>query len=163
MCVSGESTSLSCNNLSSENIGSGQHGDQGPPGPTGPQGEFGPQGPPGVTGATGAQGPQGDTGDIGPQGESGPAGQVSMDGKVYRVDGNVDTSGPIYSSSASCSPGDTILSGGFQVATLEGSFESFSNLRSSQVPPDTWQILFEPVQGSFIGAIAASALCFDNP
>src|SRR5688500_18007242 len=45
MCVSGESTSLSCNNLSSERIGTGQQGELGPPGPqgeTGPKGERGP-------------------------------------------------------------------------------------------------------------------------
>ena len=36
MCVSGESTSLSCNNLSAENIGSGQQGKPGLENPAGP-------------------------------------------------------------------------------------------------------------------------------
>jgi hypothetical protein len=47
MCVSGESTALSCNNLSSEIMGASLQGEQGPQGargPTGPQGEPGPQG-----------------------------------------------------------------------------------------------------------------------
>jgi hypothetical protein len=40
MCVSGDITSLSCNNLSSEDIGSANSGsgEQGPPGPPGPPG-----------------------------------------------------------------------------------------------------------------------------
>jgi hypothetical protein len=45
MCVSGESTSLSCNNLSSETLGTSVPGEQGPPGPEGPKGPPGPEGP----------------------------------------------------------------------------------------------------------------------
>ena len=41
MCVSGESTSLSCNNLASESIGTSIPGDQGPEGPQGPKGDTG--------------------------------------------------------------------------------------------------------------------------
>jgi hypothetical protein len=37
MCVSGESTSLSCNNLSSDSIGASVPGEQGATGPEGPQ------------------------------------------------------------------------------------------------------------------------------
>ena len=59
MCVSGESTSLSCNNLSNQRIGVGQQGEVGPPGPEGPQG------PPGATGERGPQGLQGEKGDTG--------------------------------------------------------------------------------------------------
>lgn len=78
MCVSGESTSLSCNNLSSERIGVGQQGEQGPPGPEGsqgPQGEPGPQGPPGATGERGPPGPKGEKGDTGATGPMGPQGE----------------------------------------------------------------------------------------
>lgn len=77
MCVSGESNSLSCNNLSSESIGASVPGEQGPEGPPGPQGEPGPTGPPGATGERGPVGPQGekgDTGAAGPMGNPGPAG-----------------------------------------------------------------------------------------
>ena len=69
MCVSGEITSLSCNNLSSESIGETiGRGEQGPMGPAGPSG---PQGEPGADGATGPPGP---TGPAGPQGEKGNTG-----------------------------------------------------------------------------------------
>jgi len=74
MCVSGESNSLSCNNLSSESIGASVPGEQGPEGPPGPQGE---RGPPGTTGERGPEGPQGDKGDTGatgPMGNPGPQG-----------------------------------------------------------------------------------------
>jgi hypothetical protein len=71
MCVSGESTSLSCNNLSSESIGASAPGEQGPEGPPGPQGEPGPAGPPGATGETGPAGPQGEKGDTGAAGPMG--------------------------------------------------------------------------------------------
>jgi hypothetical protein len=54
MCVSGESTSSSCNNISSESIGAFIPGEQGP------QGEPGPQGQPGATGERGSIGPQGE-------------------------------------------------------------------------------------------------------
>lgn len=93
MCVSGESTSLSCNNLSSEsnsgNVGQGEQGPQGPEGPPGPKGDTGPQGPAGETGATGATGPQGPQGEPGingtnglpgPQVEPGPQGPIGMTG-----------------------------------------------------------------------------------
>ena len=53
MCVSGERTSLSYNNLSSVSIGTSVPGEQGP---LGPQGERDPQGIPGKDGATGATG-----------------------------------------------------------------------------------------------------------
>ena len=76
MCVSGGSTSLSCNNLSSESIGASIPGEQGP---AGPQGETGPQGPPGATGATG---PQGIPGPIGPNGTQGPQGEQGIQGPI---------------------------------------------------------------------------------
>jgi hypothetical protein len=52
LVYAGESTSLSCNNLSSENmggiVGQGEQGPAGPEGPPGSQGEPGPQGPTGA-------------------------------------------------------------------------------------------------------------------
>lgn len=75
MCVSGDITSLSCNNLSSESIGI--PGEQGPPrpeGPPGPQGEAGPHGPKGERGDTGTTGPMGSEGPPGAQGLQGEPG-----------------------------------------------------------------------------------------
>jgi hypothetical protein len=89
MCVSGESTSLSCNNLSSESIGAssipGEQGPAGPAGPPGPQGEPGADGatgPPGETGPEGPQGEKGDTGATGPMGSEGPVGPVGAVGPI---------------------------------------------------------------------------------
>jgi hypothetical protein len=92
MCVSGESTSLSCNNLSSESIGTfsgaGEQGPAGPEGPPGPQGEpgadgaIGPVGPPGETGPQGVKGDTGAAGPMGPEGPEGPAGAVGPEGPV---------------------------------------------------------------------------------
>jgi hypothetical protein len=85
ICVSGESTSLSCNNLSNQRIGIGQQGEVGPPGPEGPQGppgetgERGPEGPQGPPGETGERGPEG------PQGEKGDTVQVRWDLQDHRV------------------------------------------------------------------------------
>lgn len=82
MCVSGESTSLSCNNLSSERIGASVPGEQGSEGPAGPQGEPGPRGPPGATGERGPEGLQGEKGDTGATGPIGPAGAQGPQGAV---------------------------------------------------------------------------------
>lgn len=82
MCISGDSTSLSCNNLSSESIGASVPGEQGPEGPPGPQGEAGPAGPPGATGETGPAGSQGEKGDTGATGPMGNQGQVGPPGGV---------------------------------------------------------------------------------
>jgi hypothetical protein len=105
MCVSGETTALSCNNLSSESIGasvSGQQGPVGPEGPPGPQGipgadgatdptgETGPEGPQGEKGDTGAGGPMGLTGAVGPIGAVGPQGPEGPQGET----GANGTSGP---------------------------------------------------------------------
>lgn len=105
MCVSGESTSLSCNNLSSELTGvgiPGTQGEQGEQGPQGPIGPIGPEGPQGETGATGATGPQGETGETGPQGppgvngtdgEQGPQGEQGIQGATGPM-GNTGPQGP---------------------------------------------------------------------
>lgn len=82
MCVSGESTSLSCNNLSSESIGASVPGEEGPQGPPGPQGEPGPEGPPGPTGETGPAGPQGEKGDTGATGPMGLPGETGAQGPI---------------------------------------------------------------------------------
>ena len=105
MCVSGESTSLSCNNLSSELAGvgvPGPQGEQGPPGEQGPRGSTGPQG------VEGPRGPQGVPGGQGPQGPPGPTGPAFVP-RVYTVEGDTGTD----SSTAICDDGDIVLGGGF--------------------------------------------------
>jgi hypothetical protein len=82
MCVSGEITSLSCNNLSSETIGASVPGEQGPQGPPGATGETGPAGPQGEKGDTGATGPMGPEGEEGPQGSIGPIGPIGPQGET---------------------------------------------------------------------------------
>jgi hypothetical protein len=91
MCVSGESISLSCNNLSGQSIGVGHQGEQGPSGPKGPPGP---------------QGPLGAIGPIGPQGTAGPQ---SVFRKTYDVENITDLTHP-YELSVSCNLGDTALS-----------------------------------------------------
>ncbi len=116
MCVSGDSTALSCNNLSSESIGASIPGEEGPPGTpgepgprgmtgaigaTGPEGPQGPKGDTGATGPMGNPGPQGPQGAVGPIGPEGPQGQTgstgaegpsgppSVVGKIYLSEGNL--------------------------------------------------------------------------
>lgn len=85
LCVSGERTSLSCNNLSGQNMGNGQQGEQGPAGPPGQQGDPGPEGPPGATGERGPTGPQGEKGEIGATGPQGPAGEQGPQGTIGSI------------------------------------------------------------------------------
>jgi hypothetical protein len=207
MCVSGESTSLSCNNLSSESIGATVPGEQGPAGPqgeqgpqglpgkdgargpAGPQGEpgkdgatgpmgpegaqgpqgaigpMGPQGPKGDTGATGAvgsQGPKGDTGATGATGVQGSAGPQSIAGKIYSVDGTAAQGGIVQTSRASCSEGDSIVSGSYRINTpsAEGAIEGIHSVRLSE---STWSVdaSINPPDG--IIRVQAVALCVDNP
>lgn len=144
MCVSGDSTSLSCNNLSSESIGASSKGEQGPIGPlgpAGPQGEPGPQGLPGKDGA---------------RGEPGPVGPQSIEGKAYIVTG--ETAGSGKTSTADCKEGDTVMSGGFELFTDRSSFE----LRLKSVPAsdlDGWEA---SATGSDATSVTSKALCFDN-
>jgi hypothetical protein len=101
MCVSGESTSLSCNNLSSEGNSASVPGEQGPPGPPGPQGEPGPQGPPGAMGERGPAGPQGEKGDTGATGPMGSQGETGLQGPI----GETGLQGPIGENGATGPPG----------------------------------------------------------
>ena len=99
LCVSGDSTSLSCNNLSSESIGGTVLGEEGPQGPPGPEGPPGPQGEPGVDGATGPVGPPGPPGPEGLQGEkgdTGAAGPMGLQGEpgLQGAPGEIGPQGP---------------------------------------------------------------------
>lgn len=113
MCVSGESTSLGCNNLSGQNIASGQQGEQGP------------------------AGPQGEKGDPGAQGSEGPTGPHSIEGKAYKVTGKAADDGEI--STAECEEGDTVISGGFRLFKDSSTYE----FRLNSVPTDDldgWEV-----------------------
>lgn len=121
MCVSGDSNSLSCNNLSSEVTGvgiPGPQGDQGPQGETGaqgPQGEQGIQGATGPMGPEGPQGPQGVPGGTGPQGPPGPQGPAGpgFNPSIYTV-GPISDAGEKqnFAATATCQTGDIATGGG---------------------------------------------------
>jgi len=114
MCVSGEITSSSCNNFSSEMSGTGIPGEQGPIGPMGPEGpkgDTGAHGPKGDKGETGPEGQQGEKGDIGATGPMGPPGISNL----YRVEGNTEASligVHSVTATANCDPGDAVIGGG---------------------------------------------------
>jgi hypothetical protein len=97
ICASGDSTSLSCNNLSSESIGDASFpGKQGPPGAEGPQGE---QGPAGTVDVYRVDGPT----VTNEQGDS----QVS--------------------STDSCSPGDSVTGGGVNTNLVNGNIRQLTS------------------------------------
>ncbi len=81
MCVSGDSNSLSCNNLSFEDEGSGRGGQR-------PEDHEGSAGPQEANGDTGPQGLKGDTDGMGPQGPEGDSGFVSLLAKSIMSLGN---------------------------------------------------------------------------
>jgi hypothetical protein len=94
MCVSGESTSSSCNNLSSESTGAHGQDEQGPAGPRGEKGDKGPEG---------------------------PAGVQSINGKAYKITGKAAGDGE--TSTAKCKEGDTVISGGFKLFKDSSTYE----------------------------------------
>ncbi|HYF99583.1 MAG TPA: hypothetical protein VD815_05790, partial [Candidatus Saccharimonadales bacterium] len=185
MCVSGDSTSLSCNNLSSETIGASIPGEQGPEGPAGPQGEPGPMGPPGATGPEGPQGEKGDTGATGPmgpegpQGPQGPAGDIgsqgppgetgstgppgpqSLDGKIYRVIGPFVSAanGDLAVSRANCNSGDSFVSGSILTRGLVSYMDSW---KESNVISEMFYLAAIGYQGESVG-VQPIVYCFDNP
>lgn len=137
MCVSGESTSLSCNNLSSESIGSG-------PGEQGPAGPVGPQGPPGQ---------------VGPQGERGPPGPDKIFETVTTTNSLViPSSAPndVYGVSAVC-PTDTEITGGGYSIIPSDNDSIFHIIRDSPVA-DTWTIHFHKSTTDG-GTVTAYAIC----
>ena len=98
----------------------GPQGPQGPPRPSG-TGLPGPQGEEGPRGFNGTQGPQGPAGVNGTQGPAGPN-QITTT-NIYKQFGPNVTSTPTFvpgfgtvfvaNSTATCVPGDVVLSGGF--------------------------------------------------
>jgi hypothetical protein len=169
MCISGDTTALSCNNLSSQDIGENSKatGPEGPPGAEGPQGEtgatgpMGPEGPQGETGATGPMGPPGAEGPQGETGATGPMGPQSVVGKIYQITGPTDTTGPTFQSTASCNAGDNVLGGGF-LANRDSN--NFDNIISRPGSLSSWIAEGQLANLAATGlTIVAYANCFDNP
>ena len=162
-------------------------GTQGPPGPAGPAGATGPQGPQGDTGAigeTGATGPQGIQGIPGPIGNNGTQGPQGIQGiqgntgppgpagvfqlnstNVYLVPGNEAPN--LQFSNATCSAGDVLLDGGYEILATTTNLitTSFDRPVSSVSPtgvPDRYAVLLSSNNGMAI-LYQAFAYCFDNP
>ena len=165
MCVSGESTSLSCNNLSSELTGvgipgpQGEQGIQGEEGPQGPKGEQGIQGATGPMGNTGPQGQQGvpgGTGPQGPQGDQGPPG-ASTPTSVYTVivTRGINDQGAA-SAVANCGD-DIVLGGGLNTRAAQ---EEIDEIGSWPLSDHSWQGAID-YDGDPDGFIDVYARCLD--
>ncbi len=114
----------------------GPQGLTGATGSVGPIGPQGPQGPIGLTGPAGAQGPAGPQGPQGPEGPQGPAGPAGTGGSFDPTKLHIVRCGG--QSSCSCSPGETLISGGAQ-CPLEGSAPFLlSSYPAPATKPTTW-------------------------
>jgi hypothetical protein len=143
----------------------GIDGDDGAPGPQGPQGPPGPTGPAGIDGddgAPGPQGPPGPTGPAGPMGVPGPTGPQGpagpnqiLAGSLYTVIGE-----PGAASIASCSGGDTAISGRF-IASNTGNTPSAPTI-SEPMPIFTGWRATITTQNTGTDTISAIAVCFNN-
>ena len=141
----------------------GPAGSPGPPGPSGPQGI---QGIPGPIGNIGTQGPQGIQGIQGNTGPPGPAGVFQLNSpNVYLVPGNEAPN--LQFSNATCSAGDVLLDGGYEITATTTNLitTSFDRPVSSVSPtgvPDKYAVLLSSHNGMAI-LYQAFAYCFDNP
>ncbi len=114
MCVSGDSTSLSCNNLSNQGID-----------PQGPQ---------------------------------------SVAGKIYEVIGPLTQSSLSATSDASCSLGDSAISGGFKTTVFGNDAQRGQmDIDSFMLDSDTWRVFLFDSANSGLIKVTAYAYCFDNP
>ena len=132
-----------------------QTGTQGPPGPAGPQG---PKGDTGATGATGPQGIQGIQGAIGPQGPN----QINSS-SVYSVRGNFSNTQDDGSANsvAMCDPGDTVLSGDYEIINPANADRIADFALETQ---DGWvTVAFGGLAVPNLVAVITDAQCFDNP
>ncbi len=112
---------------------------------TGTQGPPGPQGPPGATGTTGPQGPT----------------QINST-SIYTVQGNFSSTVVTGSASspAMCDPGDTVLSGSYNVAGPNRTTSIQDNALPNQ---DGWiTSALGPTTGIDAVNIITFAQCFDN-
>ncbi|HKU83339.1 MAG TPA: collagen-like protein [Candidatus Nitrosocosmicus sp.] len=159
MCVSGDSTSQSCNNLSSELAGVGIPGPKGETGAQGPKGEQGDKGASGPMGIPGPQGPQGPPGGTGPQGPEGPPGDLGLENfKVYRTEkSQAFLSNGDISLTASCNTGDILIGGGFSISG--GGDKEFAKFASIPDPSSQSHTLL--IQVDEAGGATSYALCLD--
>ncbi|WP_196777437.1 collagen-like protein [Candidatus Nitrosocosmicus hydrocola] len=143
----------------------GPQGEVGPQGPAGPMGLPGPKGDTGATGATGPQGPVGPAGAIGATGAQGPAGPQSIFGKTYIVNGNQISNQNPAISTATCSSGDSLLSGGYVTNPMLDSNDSVSSFYSYPDTTTSWRVVLSAGGAAPIGTfdVRAYALCFNNP
>ena len=144
-----------------------QTGTQGPPGPQGPPGATGASGPGGPQGLQGIQGIQGPIGPNGTQGDIGPPGlSVINDTNIYRNVTSVDfVAGSSNSTTATCDPGDTPLSGGHEVGDISGATHNFDLIKSRlSFDGEGWTVdaEYSGPAGDFI-VLSAEVNCFDNP
>jgi hypothetical protein len=130
----------------------GTPGPQGPAGPLGPPGPSGPQGIqgiPGPIGNNGTQGPQGIQGIQGNTGPPGPAGVFQLNStNVYLVPGNEASN--LQFSNATCSAGDVLLDGGYEITATTTNLitTSFDRPVSSVSPtgvPDRYAVLYQAI------------------
>ena len=133
----------------------GDSGAVGPQGPPGPQGQQGVQGPPGPQGGQGVQGPPGPSGPRGVQGPRGPQGEPGIFGyeRVASTTVYIPADGRM-SVTATCSPGKTVISGGYtQVGNAE--------IRSSDATTalDGWSVVFDNTAESILAEVHVSAIC----
>ena len=131
----------------------------GPPGPAGPQG---PAGTTGLDGEDGAQGPRGFNGTNGEQGPAGPNQINSTD--IYTVIGPLNTSSIAHRTAisvAECLPGDSVLSGSYNM-TNNGNFVQAFVSDQSLVTQDGWQTIVRAYPNSVI-SFNTFAQCFNNP
>jgi hypothetical protein len=151
----------------------GPAGPQGPPGINGTNGINGVNGINGISGSNGAQGPQGIQGIQGPigpngtQGDIGPAGlSVINDTNIYRNVSSVDfVAGNSNSTTATCDPGDTPLSGGHEVGDISEATHNFDLIKSGlSFDGEGWTVdaEYSGPPGDFI-VLSAEVNCFDNP
>ena len=141
-CISGDSISLSCNNVAEEKIGGPLgSGEQSPPGAQGPQDE------------------QGDTDATGPMGSIGPS---SVDGRVYVVVGEAfGDKGQMIKATTYCDAGDTVMGGGYEIEPIGKN--SVGNMQYFQDGPKSdlsgWEVTIF-VLGDV--KITTTVVCFDN-
>lgn len=109
-------------------------------------------------GGTVGEGPQG------PPGEQGPPGPQSINGKIYEVEGPVNTAVGLGSafSRATCDSGDTLVSGGIDADTPTDSDASLTLVQSSgNTGLNQWLAQALTTQGNEV-KVQAFAYCFDN-
>ena len=134
-------------------------GTQGPPGPPGPPGPASTI--PGPAGPAGPQGIQGLPGTPGPQGIQGLPGNFTTD-NFYLNSSNIRTGPGFLNAIASCSIGDTPISGEFLVgnpANVPYNIVTFASVTNS------WETAIEPTSNPGNNNLTLSTVvhCLDNP